>query len=91
MSLLFFACQLRRLFGIYTKCNRQYILTKGDNNPIDDRSLYPLGQAFVGREEIVGLVRGYIPCVGWITIALSENPWLKGLGFAFLGAFGLFT
>lgn len=29
------------------------------------------------RNQVVGLVRGYIPCIGWITIAFSEIPWLK--------------
>jgi signal peptidase len=70
---------------------RQYILTKGDNNPTHDMSLYPLGQAYVAREEIVGLVRGYLPCVGWATIALSEYPWLKGVVFGVFGVMGMLT
>ena len=54
-------------------------------------SLYPPGQAYVAREEIVGLVRGYLPCVGWATIALSEYPWLKGVGIGVFGVMGLLT
>jgi signal peptidase len=67
----------------------QYILTKGDNNPTHDRSLYPLGQEYVAREEIVGLVRWYLPCVGWATIALSEYPWLKGVAIGIFGVIGV--
>ncbi|KAJ6098405.1 signal peptidase complex catalytic subunit SEC11 [Penicillium canescens] len=75
----------------HANVRRQYILTKGDNNPTHDMSLYPLGQAYVAREEIVGLVRGYLPCVGWATIALSEYPWLKGVGIGVFGAMGMLT
>ena len=64
---------------------------KGDNNPIDDMLLYPPGQSFVAWKEVVGVVKGYLPQVGWATIALSEYAWLKGLGMAVLGALGLFT
>lgn len=53
-------------------------------------SLYPAGQAYVAREEVVGLVRGYLPRVGWATIALSEYPWLKGVGIAVFGAIEIF-
>ena len=53
------------------------ILTKGDNNDVDDTALYPPGQGYVDRSEIVGSVRGYIPYVGYITVILSERPWLK--------------
>ena len=44
---------------------------------LDDTSLYPAGQSYVLREDIVGLVRGYVPYLGWFTIALTEYPWLK--------------
>jgi hypothetical protein len=29
------------------------------------------------RDEVVGLVRGYIPYLGWITIVLTGYPWVK--------------
>lgn len=29
------------------------------------------------RDEVVGLVYGYIPYLGWITILLSGYPWVK--------------
>lgn len=30
------------------------LLTKGDNNRVDDRGLYAPGQQFIGREDILG-------------------------------------
>ncbi|KAF7590289.1 hypothetical protein BBP40_003026 [Aspergillus hancockii] len=54
--------------------SRQLIMTKGDNNAVDDTPLYPEGQSFVYRENVVGLVRGYVPCVGWISLWLKESP-----------------
>jgi signal peptidase len=38
---------------------KQFLLTKGDNNPADDIELYARGQTFLDRkEEIIGLVEG---------------------------------
>jgi signal peptidase I len=30
------------------------ILTKGDNNPVDDRGLYPKGQLWLKEEQVMG-------------------------------------
>lgn len=60
------------------------LLTKGDNNAADDTELYARGQNFLDREkDVVGSVLGYVPFVGYVTILLSEYPWLKTamLGF----------
>ena len=38
----------------------QYILTKGDNNQVDDRGLYNPGQLWIHRKDVVGKVRGYV-------------------------------
>lgn len=60
------------------------LLTKGDNNAADDTELYARGQSFLDRKkDIVGSVLGYVPFVGYVTILLSEYPWLKTamLGF----------
>lgn len=48
------------------------ILTKGDNNAVDDRVMYPDGQEYVFREQIIGFVRGYVPLLGWIVIGLQR-------------------
>lgn len=60
------------------------LLTKGDNNAADDTELYARGQNYLEREkDVIGSVIGYIPFVGYVTILLSEYPWLKTamLGF----------
>lgn len=69
--------------------SRQLVLTKGDNNEFDDVSLYPVGREFISRDEIVGLVRGYIPLLGWVVIALQEFVWFKCLLFAFVAYISL--
>ena len=62
------------------------LLTKGDNNNADDTELYARGQDFLNRRDIIGSVVGYIPFVGYVTIMLSEHPWMKT---AMLGIMGL--
>jgi len=34
--------------------------------------MYPDGRTFVTRDEIMGLVVGYIPYLGWVSIALQK-------------------
>ncbi|GAB1732323.1 Signal peptidase complex catalytic subunit [Hortaea werneckii] len=54
------------------------LLTKGDNNAADDTELYARGQSYLDRQkDVIGSVIGYIPFVGYVTILLSEYPWLK--------------
>lgn len=62
------------------------LLTKGDNNVADDTELYAQGQDYLNREEdIIGSVRGYVPAVGYVTIMLSEHPWLKTVILGIMG------
>jgi signal peptidase len=60
-------------------------LTKGDNNAADDTELFARGQDFLERSDIIGSVVGYIPFVGYVTILLSEHPWLKTVLLGFMG------
>ncbi|KAK6429441.1 Signal peptidase complex catalytic subunit [Oleoguttula sp. CCFEE 5521] len=61
------------------------LLTKGDNNAADDTELYARGQSFLDREkDVVGSVAGYVPYVGYVTILLSEYPWLKTAMLVFM-------
>jgi signal peptidase len=60
-------------------------LTKGDNNAADDTSLYAAGQDHIGRGDILGCVVGYVPFVGYVTIMLSEHPWLKTVMLGLMG------
>lgn len=62
------------------------LLTKGDNNPSDDTELYAKNQDYLEREDIIGSVVAYFPFVGYVTIMLSEHPWMKT---AMLGIMGL--
>lgn len=57
-------------------------MTKGDNNQIEDTLLYPPGREFASRHEVIGLVRGYVPFLGWAVIALQEWAWVKFIAFA---------
>ncbi|KAJ5456897.1 hypothetical protein N7530_012171, partial [Penicillium desertorum] len=57
----------------------QLILTKGDNNLIDDTLMYPEGQDYLPRSQILGFVRGYIPFIGWFVIGLQDFRWLRQL------------
>ncbi|KAL2153560.1 hypothetical protein VTH82DRAFT_4715 [Thermothelomyces myriococcoides] len=61
------------------------LLTKGDNNAADDTELYARGQDYLNRKDIVGSVIGYLPFVGYVTIMLSEHPWLKTVMLGIMG------
>ena len=81
---------------------KQFLLTKGDNNPTDDIELYARGQIYLDRQqEIIGLVEGYniliiwmlstrrfVPYVGMITIWMNEIKWIK---YSVIGILGLFA
>ncbi|CAE6424321.1 unnamed protein product [Rhizoctonia solani] len=63
----------------------QLLLTKGDNNSLDDIELYR-GLRWLERKHIVGKVQGFLPYVGYATIAMNDFPQLK---YALLGGLGL--
>ncbi|KAG5965150.1 Signal peptidase complex catalytic subunit [Claviceps humidiphila] len=71
-----------RKFGIGEKAK---LLTKGDNNNADDTDLYARGQDYLERRDIIGSVVGYFPFVGYVTILLSEHPWLKTVMLGIMG------
>ncbi len=61
-----------------TATPQQLLLTKGDNNAVDDLNLYAYKQSYLTREkDIVGSVKGYLPKLGYITILLTENKYVK--------------
>merc|ERR1712226_883306 len=64
------------------------ILTKGDNNQVDDRGLYAHRQLFIGRKEVMGRAQGFLPYVGMITIWLNDYPSLK---YLLIGSMGFFV
>ncbi|KXT18372.1 hypothetical protein AC579_945 [Pseudocercospora musae] len=63
------------------------LLTKGDNNAADDTELYARGQSYLDRsKDVIGSVFAYVPLVGYVTILLSEYPWLKTVMLVFMAA-----
>ncbi|KAJ3514300.1 hypothetical protein NLJ89_g2446 [Agrocybe chaxingu] len=54
----------------------QFILTKGDNNPEDDIVLYK-GMDWLQRKHVVGKVKGFMPYIGYATIAMNDVPNIK--------------
>ncbi|VVT49649.1 uncharacterized protein SAPINGB_P002374 [Magnusiomyces paraingens] len=80
---------VHRVLRQHASPKKQLLLTKGDNNALDDLDLYAHKQMYLDREaEVVGSVKGYIPIVGYITILLTENQNFK---YALLGLIGLST
>lgn len=64
------------------------ILTKGDNNWGDDRSLYPRGMLWLSRSHVMGKVVGFLPHMGMVTIIFNDYPIVK---YAMIGLLGLFV
>ena len=62
-----------RLVAASPVAEKQLLLTKGDNNSIDDLELYQ-GLEWLERKHIVGKVRGFLPYVGYVTIAMVRLP-----------------
>jgi len=74
------------------RLGRVQLLTKGDNNPTEDRALYnPEGGAsklWLEEDEVLGRAKGYLPQVGKLTIYLTDYPALK---FILIGVLALFV
>ena len=64
------------------------VLTKGDNNRVDDRGLYAPGQLWLQREDILGRAKGTLRYLGMVTIILNDFPLLK---YVLIGVMGLFV
>ncbi|GAV68338.1 Peptidase_S24 domain-containing protein, partial [Cephalotus follicularis] len=61
------------------------VLTKGDNNDVDDRILYAHGQDWLQQSHIMGRAVGFLPYVGWVTILMTEKPIIKYVLVSLLG------
>eukprot|EP01066_Platyproteum_vivax_P019186 Platyproteum_vivax@DN7633_c2_g1_i2.p1 len=66
----------------------EFVLTKGDNNNIDDRGLYARGQMWLKKDHIMGRAVAYLPYVGMVTIWLNDYPMLK---YVLVGSMGFFV
>ncbi|KAI0386660.1 signal peptidase I [Hypomontagnella monticulosa] len=67
----------RIVVALHDEEGRQLLMTKGDNNDHTDVALYPPGQTYVYRDQVIGFVRAYVPYMGWLSIMFSGFPWLK--------------
>ena len=73
-----------------TDDNGNYIaLTKGDNNPVNDRGLYEKGDLWLSKKEILGRIRLFCPYVGIATILLNDYPKMKWAILIIMGIFVL--
>eukprot|EP00344_Euplotes_crassus_P006030 CAMPEP_0197004832 /NCGR_PEP_ID=MMETSP1380-20130617/25921_1 /TAXON_ID=5936 /ORGANISM="Euplotes crassus, Strain CT5" /LENGTH=126 /DNA_ID=CAMNT_0042423763 /DNA_START=163 /DNA_END=543 /DNA_ORIENTATION=+ len=59
------------------KDGEAYLLTKGDNNNVDDRGLYDNNLTYLNKKHILGKIRAVAPYVGILTILLNDYPYLK--------------
>ena len=50
------------------------LLTKGDNNAVDDRGLYATGQTWINKEHIIGRAKGYLPYIGMVGHSEESDP-----------------
>ena len=64
------------------------LLTKGDNNAVDDRGLYSPRSSWVHAEDVVGRAKGYLPYLGMVTIIMNDYPIVK---YVLVGTMGLFV
>ncbi|XHG04994.1 hypothetical protein AWENTII_008246 [Aspergillus wentii] len=74
---------VHRVVRVLYQDTEQFILTKGDNNLVDDTMLYPDGQEYLHRNEIIGFVRGYVPFLGWFFIILQNPSRLRDIAMLF--------
>ena len=73
-------------------------LTKGDNNPVDDRGLYPRNQRWLHKENIIGKATGFVylsgkpPVLTPFSSSVSDSPFgYQNHLFRFLPYFGMVT
>ena len=67
------------------------MLTKGDNNQVDDRGLYAASQSYITKENIIGRAKGYLPYIGMVTIIMNDYPIVKYILVGLMGLFVLTT
>jgi len=69
---------VHRVMEVHEKADGSIeVLTKGDNNRVDDRGLYAPGQLWLQREDILGRAKGTLRYLGMVTIILNDYPVLK--------------
>jgi len=86
---------VHRVIEVHDRGNgTTHYLTKGDNNPVDDRSIYHQNQpglVWLERRHLIGKAKGFLPYIGMVTIKMNEYPQLKFGLIALLGIFVLLS
>mmetsp|Transcript_19627 Transcript_19627/g.42602 ORF Transcript_19627/g.42602 Transcript_19627/m.42602 type:complete len:182 (+) Transcript_19627:118-663(+) len=79
---------VHRVIKVHEKQQEQdvNVLTKGDNNYMDDTGLYAEGQSWLNKRHIMGRAVGYLPTVGMVTILMNDYPAAK---YILIGVLGL--
>merc|ERR1711981_401902 len=72
-----------------TETGEVKLLTKGDNNQVDDRALYNRGQYWITPKDVVGRAGGMASYVGMVTIIMNDYPKVKWTVLAVLTALTL--
>eukprot|EP01114_Cavostelium_apophysatum_P004476 TRINITY_DN1472_c0_g1_i1.p1 TRINITY_DN1472_c0_g1~~TRINITY_DN1472_c0_g1_i1.p1 ORF type:complete len:146 (+),score=9.38 TRINITY_DN1472_c0_g1_i1:185-622(+) len=81
---------VHRALTVHEKLNGDIdMLTKGDNNSVNDRGLYPRGQQWINKQHIIGRAKGFLPYIGMVTIIMNDFPMLKYGLIALMGFFVL--
>lgn len=79
---------VHRVVRTHESSEKQLVLTKGDNNALDDIDLYGYKKMYLNRQRDIngGVVKAYFPKLGYVTILLTENPRIRMavVGFAML-------
>eukprot|EP01156_Anaeramoeba_ignava_P004075 Anaeramoba_ignava/a226754_25.p1 GENE.a226754_25~~a226754_25.p1 ORF type:complete len:185 (+),score=38.05 a226754_25:270-824(+) len=84
---------VHRIISVFTDANgKEKILTKGDFNKYPDQSLYDHknGQYFLEQEHIHGVIWGYIPKIGSLSLLANEKNYFKPIGFILIAILGFF-
>ena len=57
--------------------SKRLFLSKGDNNEVDDRGLYPKNKFYLDEDNVQAHVMANIPYSGFITLAMNDYPMVK--------------
>ncbi|EKX73134.1 signal peptidase 1, putative [Theileria equi strain WA] len=75
---------VHRAISLHAGIDDLSVLTKGDNNEVHDRGLYPHGVKWLDNANILGTVLLKIPQIGIASIYLNEVPAFKYAVTAFV-------
>uniref|UniRef100_A0A3B0MWX4 Signal peptidase complex catalytic subunit SEC11 n=1 Tax=Theileria annulata TaxID=5874 RepID=A0A3B0MWX4_THEAN len=68
---------VHRAITLHESKDNLYVLSKGDNNRVHDRGLYPGNKNWLNNKDLIGTVLLKVPKVGILSIYLNEIPALK--------------